>query len=277
MNTSDEAKEFYGDFGIKLLRDFIGGNPRTEKAILFACEKLAQFQRTDILDLGYGLGWSSHEFARALPDSRILGIDLSPELQGLASAMFGGNPSVRYECHDLCDPSWEVKPGGGYDACVMLDVYEHIPRAGRQPFHSALAAKLSEDGILILTCPSLSHQAFLRSDNPSGLQPVDEDVSFDDLVILANELSAEIVHLEHRSVWSDNDYLHAVISRRLPRKSPATKFTAHRLLAKPERLKRLDLAKSVVGEQAVLMIKEEEPTMLGSMARRLRRRIAPLG
>ena len=271
MTNSNKVAQFYDKFGARLLRDFVNGNPRTENAILFACEKLIQFQRKNVLDLGFGLGWSTYEFSRAMPASKILGVDLSSDLKELASAMFGNDSGVHYECEDLCDSTWGEKLGSSYDACVMLDVYEHIPNAQRQGFHSALASRLSNDAIVILTCPTSLHQAYLRNEQPSGLQPVDEDVSFKDLIILAGDLGGEIVHFEYKSVWSDNDYFHVVISRQLLRKSPVTRVKEHHLMKKSERLSRLDFAQSFVGKEVIRMIKGEQSKLLHKIVHKIAR------
>ena len=273
MNSKYKAKSFYNQFGAKLLRDFVNGNPRMEMAILSACNKLKQFQRKAVLDLGFGLGWSSFEFSRAVPDLNVLGIDLSPQLRDLASALFSENSRLQFECQDLCDSSWSEKFRSDYDACVMLDVYEHIPRSERSDFHAALASKLADDAIVILSCPTILHQSYLRDERPDALQPVDEDVTFKDLLILAHTLGGELIHLAYQSVWTSHDYFHAVISRKPLRRATTIMTMNHRLMSKRERLARLSLAKAIVGEHQVSAIKGKKPRLLRSIVRKIRAQI----
>jgi hypothetical protein len=151
----------------------------------------------------------------------------------------------------------------------MLDVYEHVPRGVREDFHRALASVLAEDAVVVLACPTPLHQEFLRKNQPEGLQPVDEDVTFDDLVSLAGAIGGVLVHLEHKSVWSTNDYFHAVIGKSLQR-GPIRRVRSHELIARNTRLSHVERAVDLVGRDVVAQIKASLPPMHGSVIRRVR-------
>lgn len=200
-----ESLEFYNKFDKKLINDYVLGNIR----IVCAIKKLVQFipnASKNILDIGCGLGWSSHEFAKAFPDAQVEGIDLSPVLIETASKLFD-QPNLDYKCYDLTQGLPEQK----YDAILMIDVYEHIPCNDRAEFHKSIKQRLNDQGCLILACPSKYHQAYLKNNNPEGLQPVDEDVDFNTIQQVAKVINGEVVFFEYQSIWNEYDYLYAII------------------------------------------------------------------
>ena len=178
-----EAKDFYNEFAPKLLADYAHGNPRTEAAIRYAVSKIPASARR-ILDLGCGIGWSSGEIKRALPAAAVLGVDLSPQLIETAAALFA-TPDLAFAAADLTQAGLDLAPP--FDAIVMLDVYEHIPREARGRLHQQLARLLGPEGILLLTFPSVSHQEFLKQCHPDQIQPVDELIHEPDLQQLARD------------------------------------------------------------------------------------------
>lgn len=205
----ESVRRFYDDFSKKLMADYVHGNPRAEAAIKHALQWIpADTQR--ILDVGCGIGWSSWEIKRHCPEAEVIGIDLSPKMIEIARSLFQ-TPKLSYLTHDII--SGEGIPGDVFDSIVMLDVYEHIPKELRDGVHRALNKILAADGQLVLTCPSLLHQQFLRDHQPDGLQPVDEDVTVDELSKLSQDIGGQVVYFNHATVWHSNDYIHAVVQR----------------------------------------------------------------
>lgn len=201
-----ESLEFYNQFDKKLIKDYVLGNKRIVNAIKI----LGQFipnNSKNILDIGCGLGWSSHEFSKAFPNTNVLAVDLSPVLIETASKLFDSQENLRFEANDLT----QKLPDNVYNAIVMIDVYEHIPFSERAAFHKSIKSILSNNGRLILACPSKYHQSYLRNTNPLGLQPVDEDVDFEAIKIIANDIGGEVIFFEYQNIWRNYDYLYAVI------------------------------------------------------------------
>lgn len=201
-----ESLEFYNQFDKKLINDYVLGNKR----IVSAIKSLGQFIPIDsknILDIGCGLGWSSHEFAKSFPNSQVLAVDLSPVLIDTASKLFGGQENLTFESYDLT----QGLPTDVYDAIVMIDVYEHIPAEERIVFHKSLKRILSSNARLIMACPSKYHQDYLKNNNPAGLQPVDEDVDFETIQSIAKDISGEVIFFEYQSIWRNYDYLYTII------------------------------------------------------------------
>lgn len=204
----EDSLEFYNNFDKKLIEDYVLGNKRIETAIV----KLASFipeKSENILDIGCGLGWSSHEFAKHFDNSDIEGIDLSPVLLETANKLFHSN-NLSYKVFDIT----QNLPDRIYDAVVMIDVYEHIQISDRPKFHEALKSVLKEKGRLILACPSKFHQEYLKKNNPKGLQPVDEDVDSESFNRLAKDIEGELIFLEYQNIWRNLDYVYCVIERK---------------------------------------------------------------
>ncbi len=203
------VKAFYDQFSRRLLADYVHGNPRIEAAIEH-CLRWIPTDAKRILDLGCGIGWSTWEIKRNHPGVFILGADLSSEAIQLAQKLFDGT-QLAFATHDITEGLSLLEPS--FDAIVMLDLYEHIPKPLRGKVHQVLDKALGSDGIVILTYPSLSHQQFLRTRQPHGLQPIDEDVTIEDVSKLAYDINGLVIHCDCVSIWHPSDYVHAVIKR----------------------------------------------------------------
>lgn len=202
-----EIKDFYNNFGGKLIDDFLKPNRRIGSAIEFVLNHLSE-KSNNILDIGCGIGWSSFEIQRQNKEREVTAIDLSPELVAIAQELFR-EFSSNYLVQDLT----KGLPGGKtYSSIILLDVYEHIPKSSRNDFHQSLLGCLDDRFEVFLTCPSVKHQTYLREQNPEGLQPVDEDVSVEDLLQLAADLKGEITYFELKNLWSQGDYFHCRIA-----------------------------------------------------------------
>lgn len=202
-----ESLKFYNRFDSKLIQDYAKANKRIKNAI----ESLAQFilpDQTEILDIGCGLGWSTYEFSRFFKSSNFQGIDISPVLIDKAQKLFN-NKNLNYKTFDVL----ENIPDKKFDVIVMIDVYEHIPLKNRIAFHESLNALLKDNGRIILACPSIYHQKYLKKYKPEGLQPVDEDVSLSDLNIISKDINGELIYFEYKSIWRTYDYFYAVIQK----------------------------------------------------------------
>ncbi len=268
-----DIQDFYNDWQVELLLDFVNSNPRASAAIRFAIKSLQNLEAAVVVDLGCGMGWSSAELVRGFPRLRVHAVDLSPKLLQVGRALFQ-DPRLTFGDQDVTKPGWRERSGlpSTVDAFVMLDVYEHIPAEARPLFHSALAESLSPTGSVILTCPSAMHQKHLRTHNPKGLQPVDEDLSLEDVLRLARDLSAEIVHFQYVSIWNTNDYFHAAMVRD-PKYAPVAK-PALPVVLMPDRMRRevARRAMSILSDAGRLRLESAVEFSLARWARgRLRR------
>jgi len=239
MNKNIRA--FYNNFVDKLLNDYLKGNKRIEEAILFSLQNIENYGK-NILDIGCGLGWSSHEFFRNCKDSKVLGIDISDKLIKTAVKLFG-NSNLSFQVLDITKDRLEFEKK--LNVIVMLDVYEHIPKNSRKSFHDSLKEILDKNFRLILTCPTVFHQNFLRKNKPEGLQPVDEDITLKEVINIADDLDASVSSFNYRSIWHKHDYFHAVIEgghhfEKLAKEMKMRKFKLEKVHSKKKRIKNLE-------------------------------------
>lgn len=205
----ERVADFYNQRTTKFLKDYIYGNPRTISAIQFAVSEVPKGSAR-ILDIGCGIGWSTWELHQSNPSAMVYGVDLSGELIRVANQLFNES-GIKFSNHNILN--WGVGADEPFDVVVGLDVYEHIALDQRRAFHDVLNRLLKPDGVVILSCPTVSQQNFLKINKPEGLQPINEDVSLEILETLAIEISGTVVSYEEVSIWSDGDYLHSVITR----------------------------------------------------------------
>ncbi len=202
-----ESEEFYNKRIFGVIEDYVLGIKRMEDAIISLSEFIP-LNAKRIADLGCGLGWSSYEVAKYFPKANVHAIDLSPVLIENGAKLFKAD-NLKFHQKDITKEDFlEI-----YDCILMIDVYEHIPQTDRNKFNLSLGNSMTDNGRLILACPTKFYQNWLRENKPTGLQPVDEDIDYKILFELAKDIQAEVVYLEYKSVWNNNDYFYAVIQR----------------------------------------------------------------
>ena len=205
----NSIKSYYDDFLVRLIANYANGNPRVTEAIRFAAQNIPGKTR-HILDIGFGIGWSTQELVFNNPQAHVTGIDLSERLTKFAKSLF---PHERAEFLEKDLTNWIPELSENYDAVVMIDVYEHVPISERKTFHDNLRKILKRDATVILTCPSVSHQRHLRENDPDGLQPVDEDVTKSCAEQMARDLSLSLINFKPVSIWSEGDYNHILLGK----------------------------------------------------------------
>jgi 2-polyprenyl-3-methyl-5-hydroxy-6-metoxy-1,4-benzoquinol methylase len=207
LTDLEKIRGFYEEFATKFLADYIHGNERVKRQCQFFSMILPRESRK-ILILGCGSGEAAFHIAtKVAPRARILALDISAAALEIANKLFS-HERIEYRQGDAI----ERAPDGKWDFVILPDVYEHVPRERRGALHAELNSLMSKEGAVLLTVPSPAKQASLRTSG-TGLQPIDEIVTLEDLLELATDVQAVITYFNVISVWERNDYIHAVIQR----------------------------------------------------------------
>lgn len=98
-----------------------------------------------VVDVGCGDGRLLHMIKRTVP--RLLGVDLSVRALAFARAF---NPEIPFECLDI------GKVTQKFDALTAIEVLEHIPDDELEQFVAKLAQLLVEDGVGIISVPTVN-------------------------------------------------------------------------------------------------------------------------
>ena len=206
--TQADVADYYDGYARIFLRDISGGNARVAAVHQLYREAIHPDTRS-ILLIGCGSGKDAAVLARDIaPRTQVVAVDISSNNIRMAQALFA-HPRITYRQADATQDVVE----GTFDVIVFPDVYEHIPTARRGALHERLAACLSPDGQVLLTCPTRWHQDSLREAG-EGLQIVDEDVTLEDVQALARDLGGFVSLFRVVSIWRANDYFHAIVDRR---------------------------------------------------------------
>lgn len=204
-----KSESFYDEWTQKLLIDYVRGNRRINMAINFAISEFPD-NTTTVLDIGCGIGWSTHEMAVNHPNIACKGIDLSNNLIEIAKSIFYRN-NLSYHRENILNPKTLLD--SKFDVITLLDVYEHIPRNEQRKANKVLSDLLNNKGKIILTCPTVFHQNWLQKNKPSGLQPVDEMITYSTVKQLADDIDGYVTRFDLISVFNRFDYFHATVER----------------------------------------------------------------
>jgi cyclopropane fatty-acyl-phospholipid synthase-like methyltransferase len=226
--THEAVAAYYDEDCEHCLRDFVRGNLRAQRATAFALHQLQRHRARSVLEIGCGIGTASYTFCRNCEGLSAFAVDISDKRIEVARRLFR-HPRLEFGVSAM-----DTAPvAARVDAIVMLDVYEHIPRARASAFHQVLAGMLSPDGVIILTTPSPLHQEHLRATNPGALQIVDEIIGAEQIAELARAVGGVVTSFQYQDIWHSNDYVYSVIERQ-PRyeKRPSARTWRQKLLQK---------------------------------------------
>jgi SAM-dependent methyltransferase len=205
--TLESVQAYYDERVEGKIRDFTHANPRIEAAIQLVAEWAAPEPKR-ILEIGCGIGATSWRMARAWPRAEIVGADVSTTSIEVAKTCFQ-RPNLSYR-------AGLIKEGvlvGKFDLVLLMDTYEHIALRDRATLHAAIKSLLSEEARLVITFPTPALQNYGRTKEQSGLQPVDEDVTLEDILVLAKETGTQLLYYREMGIWRYGDYAHLVLGR----------------------------------------------------------------
>lgn len=205
--TSDAVKAYYDERVEGKLRDFTEFNPRIEGAIETLAE-WAPMKPKRILEIGCGIGATSWRMARAWPQAEVFGMDISPISIEVAQKCFQ-RPNLTFRAGLIKEGVLE----GKFDLILLMDVYEHIAPQDRPTLHAAIRSLLSDDSRVVMTVPTPAILKYILDQDPNGLQPVDEDITINEIATFAQETKTEHLFYRKVGIWRYGDYAHHIFGR----------------------------------------------------------------
>lgn len=199
----EKIQKYYDEHAHRrLLVDYIFGNPRMERAMDMVSRSIPSQGVKNILDIGCGIGYSSHMLKSIFKSASVTGVDISQSAINIAQQLFSGN--------DICFLSKKAEElsclNCKFDLITMIDVYEHIPDDSRGAVPEILKSILADNGWLVMTTPTVEAQEYLRKFSPDKLQVVDENITEEELFDLVRILNATLCCYQKVSVFRPWDY-----------------------------------------------------------------------
>ncbi len=110
-------------------------------------KRLRRLRPGRVLDVGCGNGYSTLQYAAALPHTEFVGVDFSSQMVQLAQQQAGRN--ISFHQADVTDPG--TLPNGGFDVIMTQRCIQNLPDYETQrPAIESLRTKLNPGGTLIL-------------------------------------------------------------------------------------------------------------------------------
>lgn len=250
MSSINEIKQFYDEATYRKLHGFIYSNPRVEYAWRGLKTVFDFITPKSVLELGSGIGEISFRLASEYPAAVFYGFDISEQSVKIASNLFV-LPNLSYvRADDINDAQFESV--NKFDVIFLMDVYEHISIDSRERLHHFIKNNISHNGFVFLSCPTPQHLDYLRINIPTEIQPVDENISFKELMDLSYQTDLKLIKYNEVSVWNAGDYFHAIFSNHLKMQRfsdfKIQKETITTIGLKKEILKKLKLANNLIDD-----------------------------
>jgi ubiquinone/menaquinone biosynthesis C-methylase UbiE len=149
---SRHSAELY-DLGVELL--FIGTADVMRRQVLAEVVRRTGGGKLRLLDVGTGTGRFLRQAARALPEAKLLGVDLSPWyvgfardlLSGASASARGSTPPVRVE---VANAESLPYPDHSFDVVTSIFMTHELPRSVRRTALREMRRVLAPGGLLVL-------------------------------------------------------------------------------------------------------------------------------
>lgn len=196
LEEEKKVQEYYDNFLTYLVKDRERENPRHT----YIKNRLSQIIKSGdkVLDLGCGIGITT-EHIKSLGVSKVIGVDLSPELIKYAKSTV---KDVEFIVHDITN----VNVGDKFDVISLCDVMEHVPRERYEDLFGVIRKHLKKQGIVFIAIPDFDYQNYVRKYRPELLQIIDNSISYDEISHLCKNVDLKVRFYNNYGVFLSNQY-----------------------------------------------------------------------
>jgi glycosyltransferase involved in cell wall biosynthesis/2-polyprenyl-3-methyl-5-hydroxy-6-metoxy-1,4-benzoquinol methylase len=195
-NSENPVVNYYNNFLSYLKNDRMRTNPRHE----YLKRNLSSIIKPDykVLDLGCGIGITT-EHIKSLGVSKVIGVDLSPELIRYARETVKG---IEFIVHDITSLDLSEE----FDVISLCDVVEHVPMDLYGDLFKTIRKHLKAQGLVYMSIPDFEFQNFIRKNRPDLMQIIDNSISYSMIDQLCERNGLKIKFFNIYGIDLDNQY-----------------------------------------------------------------------
>jgi 2-polyprenyl-3-methyl-5-hydroxy-6-metoxy-1,4-benzoquinol methylase len=209
MATKEEVKEYYDTF--KEHQKQLGINIR-HRTILKNLKNAGLNANSNVLEIGCGIGTVSHLILKYITEGSFVGLDISAESIKMAQQFNSFHKKAEFFVDDMSNFSHKTK----FDFVVFPDVLEHIPVEQHANIFKTIGELTTPNATVIINIPEPNYLNWVRANDPSKLQIIDQSLSMQDLLNNSYPYGFKLYSMNPYSLHFDvNDYLAIVMKKDL--------------------------------------------------------------
>ncbi len=209
MATKEEVKEYYDTF--KEHQKQLGINIR-HRTILKNLKNAGLKANSNVLEIGCGIGTVSHLILKYITEGSFVGLDISAESIKMAQQFNSFHKKAEFFVDDMSNFSYKTK----FDFVVFPDVLEHIPVEQHANIFKTIGELTTPNATVIINIPEPNYLNWVRANDPSKLQIIDQSLSMQDLLNNSYPYGFKLYSMNPYSLHFDvNDYLAIVMKKDL--------------------------------------------------------------
>lgn len=223
--TKEQVKEYYDTF--KEHQKKLGINIR-HRTILKNLKNAGLKSNSNVLEIGCGIGTVSHLILKQIPEGSFVGLDISSESIKMAQQFNAFHKKAEFMVNDMSNFTHKTK----FDFVVFPDVLEHIPVEQHANIFKTISELTTPNATVIINIPEPNYLNWVRANEPSRLQIIDQSLSMQDLLNNCYPYGFKVYSIIPYALHYDvNDYLAIVLKKDMTVKQIQLKGTLERAIA----------------------------------------------
>ncbi|MES2513901.1 MAG: class I SAM-dependent methyltransferase [Bacteroidota bacterium] len=205
--TKEQVKEYYDTF--KDHQKKLGINIR-HRTIFKNLKKNGLKSNSNVLEIGCGIGTVSHLILKHISDGSFVGLDISSESIKMAQQFNAFHKKAEFFVDDMSNFTHKTK----FDFVVFPDVLEHIPVEQHANIFKTISELTTPDATVLINIPEPNYLNWVRVNDPSKLQIIDQSLSMQELLNNAYPYGFKLYSMNPYSLHFDvDDYLNIILKK----------------------------------------------------------------